>query len=35
MGNEGTRSPGPGLIDQADNRKFLTNVFSWLAKIDT
>lgn len=34
MGDEGTRSPGPGLIHEADNRNFLTNVFSWLAKIE-
>ena len=34
MGSEGTHSPGPGLIHEADNRKFLRNVFAWLAKID-
>ena len=34
MGSEGSRSPGPGLIHEADNRKFLRNVFVWLAKLE-
>ncbi|MBU1626966.1 hypothetical protein KKB18_06310, partial [bacterium] len=28
-GNDGTKSPGPGLIGKGDNIKFISNIFKW------
>jgi hypothetical protein len=33
-GNDGTKSPGPGLIGKGDNIKFLSNIFRWILKSD-
>ena len=30
IGTPGTHVPGPGMIDQADNRNLMLNIFSWL-----
>jgi len=33
IGSEGTSFPGPGLIGNGDNRRFLSNIVHWLGRI--